>query len=289
MTTTRFLDGIRAIADDYDLFLLDQWGVLHNGETLHAGARAAMQALRDAGKYIVLISNSSKRSDVSVANLEKMGIERSLYETVITSGEIAWQAMKSGDDPYYAGLGRRCLMFTWGGDNSFLEGQDLDEVDSLDDAEFVLLSGTSGAEASSGYDETLKAAAARNLPMLCLNRDMVSVDPEGRLIDCTGKVAQRYESFGGKVRYHGKPGREIYEACLAAAPSAQRPIAVGDSLHHDIAGAAGMGIDSIFVTAGIHRFELGVADGGCPDADAVARVAEEYGVTPTFTMPSFIW
>ena len=158
-------------------------------------------------------------------------------------------------------------------------------MDSLDDAEFVLLSGTSGADASI-YDEMLQAAAARNLPMLCLNRDMVSVDPEGRLVDCSGKVAQRYESFGGKVRYHGKPGREIYEACLAAAPSADRPIAVGDSLHHDMAG---MGIDSMFVTAGIHRFELGVADGECPDADAVARVAEEYGVTPTFTMPSFVW
>lgn len=288
MTTTRFLDGIHSIAGDYDLFLLDQWGVLHNGETLHTGARAAMQALRDAGKHIVLISNSSKRSDVSIVNLGKMGIERSLYDTVITSGEIAWQAMKAGDDPYYASLGRRCLMFTWGGDNSFLEGQDLEQVDSLDDAEFVLLSGTSGADASS-YDESLKAAAARNLPLLCLNRDMVSVDSDGRLVDCSGKVAQRYESFGGKVRYHGKPGRDIYEACLAAAPGAQRPIAVGDSLHHDIAGAAGMGIDSIFVTAGIHRFELGVADGGCPDAEAVARVAGEYGVTPTYTMPSFVW
>lgn len=288
MTKTRFLDGIRSIADGYDLFLLDQWGVLHNGETLHDGARAAMQALRDAGKHIVLISNSSKRTDVSVANLEKMGIERALYETVITSGEVAWQAMKAGDDPYYAGLGKRCIMSTWGGDNSFLDGQDLEEVDSVDDAEFVLLSGTSGADASI-YDEMLKAAAARDLPMLCLNRDLVSVDPTGKLIDCSGKVAQRYERFGGKVRYYGKPGRDIYEACLAASPSAERPIAVGDSLHHDIAGAAGMGIDSIFVTAGIHRFDLGVADGGCPDAEAVAQLADEYGVTPTFTMPSFVW
>lgn len=288
MTKTRFLDGIRSIADGYDLFLLDQWGVLHNGETLHDGARAAMQALRDAGKHIVLISNSSKRTDVSVANLERMGIERALYDTVITSGEIAWQAMKAGDDPYYAGLGKRCIMSTWGGDNSFLDGQDLEEVESVEDAEFVLLSGTSGADASV-YDGMLQAAAARDLPMLCLNRDMVSVDPTGRLIDCSGKVAQRYESFGGKVRYYGKPGRDIYEACLAAAPSAERPIAVGDSLHHDIAGADGMGIDSIFVTAGIHRFDLGVADGGCPDADAVAQLVGEYGVTPTFTMPSFVW
>ncbi len=288
MTSTRSLDGIRTIADGYDLFLLDQWGVLHNGETLHDGARAAMQALRGAGKHIVLISNSSKRTDVSVANLERMGIERALYDTVITSGEIAWQAMKAGDDPYFENLGRRCIMSTWGGDNSFLDGQDLEEVDSVDDAEFVLLSGTSGADASI-YDEMLQAAAARNLPMVCLNRDMVSVDPTGRLIECSGTVAQRYERFGGKVRYYGKPGRDIYEACLAAAPSAERPIAVGDSLHHDIAGAAGMGIDSIFVTAGIHRFDLGVADGGCPDIDAVARLAGEYGVTPTFTMPAFVW
>jgi len=282
------IDGLCSVAADYDFFLIDQWGVIHNGKHVHAGAVAAMQALRDAGKKIVLISNSSKRAAVSVAGLTAMGVGRDLYDDIVTSGEVAWQALDAREDPYYAGLGRRCYMFTWGGDKRFIDGLDLVDVDTPAEAEFVLLSGTSGAPVA-GYEPALQACAAESLPMLCLNRDLVSVAPDGTLVDCPGKVAMRYEELGGQVHYYGKPGREIYDVCLAHALETERVLAIGDSLHHDIAGANAAKIESVLVTGGIHAADLGIAPDDAPDSGELAALCERFGVWPTYAMPRFVW
>lgn len=288
MPQIAMLDGLRRIAAGYDLFLIDQWGVIHNGQHVHAGAVAAMRALREAGKIIVLISNSSKRATVSVAALTAMGVERALYDDIVTSGEVAWRALDAREDPYYAGLGRRCYMFTWGGDKRFLDGLDLVDVDTPAEAEFVLLSGTSGAPVA-GYEEALQACAAEKLPMLCLNRDLVSVAPDGTLVDCPGKVAMRYEELGGQVHYYGKPGREIYDVCLAHALEMERVLAIGDSLHHDIAGANTAEIDSVLVTGGIHASDLGIAPDDAPDPRQLAALCDRFGAWPTYAMPRFVW
>jgi len=288
MSSIAMLDRLCGVASGYDLFLIDQWGVIHNGAMAHAGAVTAMRALRDAGKGIVLISNSSRRASVSEAGLAAMGVDRALYDAIVTSGEIAWQALQARDDPYYARLGRRCFMFTWGGDKRFLEGLDLEEVETPAEADFVLLSGTSGAPVGE-YEAALQACVAEGLPMLCLNRDLVSIDPDGRLVDCSGKLAMRYEELGGKVRYHGKPGRDIYEACLAHAPAARRVLAIGDSLCHDIAGANGAGIDSILVTGGIHAFDLGIAPGEAVEPAALSALCDDCGAWPTYAMARLAW
>jgi HAD superfamily hydrolase (TIGR01459 family) len=289
LNAIRLIDGIGPIADQYDLFLLDQWGVLHNGEAAHPEAVEAMRRLRHAGKSIVLISNSSKRSPSSVGNLERLGVERGLYDDVITSGEMAWQEMKAGTVPFLRDLGPRCFLFTWGGDASFLKGLRFTAVDTVDDADFLLLAGTSGANIDI-YEDELRAGIRRGLPMVCLNRDYVSVDPAGRLVECSGKVAARYEALGGKVRYYGKPGREIYEAAFARAPGSHRhPIIIGDSLHHDIAGGRAAGIGTIFITAGIHSFDLGIRAGETPTAQAVTALCKKEGVCPDFAMAKLVW
>jgi HAD superfamily hydrolase (TIGR01459 family) len=284
----RLIDGIGPLADIYDLYLLDQWGVLHNGEAAHPEAVDAMRRLRSAGKRIVLISNSSKRSPHSIKNLDRLGIERALYDDVVTSGEMAWQEMKADGDPFFRTLGGRCFLFTWGGDASFLDGLRYQAVDTVEEADFLLLAGTSGATISI-YEDDLQAGIRRGLPMVCLNRDFVSVDPEGRLVECSGRVAERYEALGGRVRYYGKPGREIYDACLALAPGASRPVVIGDSLHHDIAGGRAVGIGTIFITAGIHSFDLGIRAGMAPTADGVTVLCRREGVCPDFAMAKLAW
>jgi HAD superfamily hydrolase (TIGR01459 family) len=249
-----------------------------------------MQRLRDAGKRIILISNSSKPSSNSVANLDRMGVDRALYDDVVTSGELAWQDMKAAADPFFRDLGSRCYMFTWGGDRSFIEGLPYTVVESAGEADFLLLSGTSGASAtSSSFAEALQEGAHRKLPMVCLNRDFVAVDPAGNLVECSGIIARRYEALGGSVRYYGKPGREIYDACLARAPGAARPVGIGDSLHHDIEGGRVFGIDTIFVTAGIHARDLGIQPGETPAAEALAALCRQEGVWPDFAMPALAW
>lgn len=287
---TQLIDRLSLIADAYDLFLVDQWGVLHDGAKAHDGAKDALRALREADKRIVLISNSSKRVAVSETRLAALGIDRDFYDGMVTSGEMGWHAMRARTDSFYAEIGRRCFLFTWAGDNSFLDGQDLEEVDTVAEAEFVILSGTGGAAVDTDtYENALQDAAARDLPMVCLNRDFVSVSPEGELIDCTGKLAQRYEELGGTVRSYGKPGREIYDACLALAPGTDTPLMIGDSLHHDIAGANNVGIDSVLITNGIHRFDLDIGDDAVPAPEDLSNLSETYGARPTYAMTRFVW
>lgn len=280
--------GLAEIAGDYDLFLIDQWGVLHDGETPLPGAIRALEALRGMGKPVVLLSNSSRRIAVGIANLDRIGFDRSLYGHLVTSGEEVWACLRARAEPFYAALGRRCFMFTWEGDRGLSDGQDLVRAEGIADADFILAAGTSGKPVSE-YEDTLQAAAARGLPMICANADFTSVAPDGTMAVCPGGIARRYEELGGRVRWHGKPGRSVYRTCLAHYPAARRVAGIGDSLYHDIGGAAGAGIDSVFVAGGIHGRDLGIAFGETPDPDRLAALFEEMGQTPDHVMPVFRW
>src|SRR3546814_8882236 len=94
-----------------------------------------------------------------------LGIEPALVDHVVTAGEEAWQAFAARRDPFYAALGRRCVMFTWGGDKRFLEGLDLEEVEDIADADFILNAGTRGKVTLDDYEPVLQDGAARGLPM----------------------------------------------------------------------------------------------------------------------------
>jgi len=78
----RQLDGLAAVADRYALFIIDQWGVLHNGEALLDGAIETMHALRERGKKIVILSNSSKRLGISTRRMAEMGIHAGLLRSL---------------------------------------------------------------------------------------------------------------------------------------------------------------------------------------------------------------
>ena len=283
------IQGLGEIAGNYDLFLIDQWGVLHNGATPYDSAIDTLARLRAAGKPVVILSNSARRVHVGIETMDAMGIPRDLYDHLVTSGEQTWQALRHRDDAFHAGLGRRCLLFSWGADRGLTGGGiDLELVDDLADAEFILMAGTN-REPLDHWEPILQEALGRGIPMICANPDMVSVTPEGELVICPGQVARRYEEIGGKVHWHGKPYRSVYEACFALYPQAERVVGIGDSLYHDVAGAASAGIDSLFVAAGIHAQALDIRWGEDPDPAHLAGLCAEYGQAPDYTIPVFRW
>ncbi len=282
------ISGLGAIAGGYELFLVDQWGVLHDGETPYPGALAALAALRDLGKPVIVLSNSARRRDVGIARMDEIGIDRALYDHLVTSGEETWRHLRDRSDPFYRALGRRCLLYSWGDDRGLTQGVDLECVERVEDADFILNAGTN-RESLESYEAGLRAAVARDLPMICANPDLVSVSPEGRLVICPGAVARRYEELGGRVRWHGKPDVSVYRTCFELYPAARRILGVGDSLHHDIAGAANAGIESAFVAGGIHAAELGVAPGEAPAPDRLAALIAATGQRPDYVMPMFSW
>lgn len=288
--THRIIEGLSEVADRYALFLVDQWGVLHDGESPHDGAVEALRALRAKGKKIVILSNSSKRLSVTVPRMAEMGFGAELFDHCVTSGEEVWQALKARAEPFYAALGRCCFMFSWDGDNRIMDDLDLVGTDNVDDADFILNAGTrSGTVDLQAYEPILRRAADRGLPMICANPDFVSIAPDGGMAICPGATARRYEELGGAVDYRGKPHQPVYDRCLEHEPHARPVLAIGDSLYHDIGGANRVGIDSLFVASGIHRHDLGLDAGSLLSEGNLDRLYDSEGQVATYAMTHFRW
>jgi HAD superfamily hydrolase (TIGR01459 family) len=284
------LQGLGEIAEGYDGFVLDLWGVLHDGSAPFPGVIDALGRLKAAGKRLAVLSNAPRRAALVEARMNEIGLTRGLYDHVHSSGEETWQHLLRRDEPFYAALGQRCYHMGPARDDNMLEGIGLERVAGIDDAEFILNTGPSDwDETVAQHEPLLRAARARDLPMVCANPDLVVVH-QGRRAICAGAVAQRYEALGGRVRWHGKPFRPVYETCFAALgiSDRRRIIAVGDSLRTDIAGANAAGIDSVLVTGGIHAEEFGLA-GGQPDLDRLIEAVAASGHKPDAVIAHFRW
>ena len=290
--TLRLLAGLSEIAPSYDGFILDLWGVLHDGAKPLPGVLDALARLKAAGKRVAVLSNAPRRAHLVASRMAEIGIAPDLYDHVYSSGEEAWQQLKRRDDAFYAALGRRCYHIGPARDDNMLEGIDLERVADIADAEFMLNTGPSWGweETVADYETLLQAARARDVPMVCANPDLVVIH-EGRPAICAGALAQRYAALGGRVRWHGKPYPSVYQTCFALLGIAERRriLAVGDSLRTDIAGAAAAGIDSALVTGGIHGDELGAPPGELPERARLTAALDASGHHPTAVIAAFRW
>jgi HAD superfamily hydrolase (TIGR01459 family) len=279
------------IADRYDAFVIDLWGVLHDGVRAFPAAVACLEQLRAHDKRVLILSNAPRRAEVVAARNAELGIPRELCDGVMSSGEAAWRHLARRDDPWHRALGRRCHHLGPARDRGMREGLDYDFVEDPGQADFILNTGTLHfGDTPARYDELLRVALARRLPMVCANPDLEVIRGDRREI-CAGTIARAYERIGGEVRYHGKPHPEIYDDCLAliAAPARGRIAAIGDSLRTDIAGARAAGIDGIFITGGLQGEALGAdAQGNVAPARLEALCAAA-GEVPAAALPVLRW
>lgn len=282
----RSLPGFHAIAGEYDGFILDLWGVIHDGVRPYPGAADCMAALRAAGKRVVLLSNAPRRADSIQRQLRRMGIDDAWYDGVMTSGEAAYLMLRDRPDPWYAALGTRVFHLGPERDRGVMAGLDLQVFDGPAGAEFMLNTGPDDHAPQtdpSHYDPVLQASAAAGLPMICANPDLEVIRGGVRVV-CAGTLAVRYAAMGGDVRSLGKPDPAIYRPVLdmLAVPEA-RVLAVGDALRTDIAGAAAVGLDACWVLGGLHGAHLG-GDDARTEAETAAA-----GLSPAACIQHFVW
>lgn len=282
----RFLDGFAPLAEQYDGFIVDLWGVIHDGISPYPGARDTLAALRAAGKRVVLLSNAPRRVSVVCDGLRAMGVADDLYDGVMTSGEYTRGLLAERSDPWFAGLGRRMLHLGAPKDYNLFEGLDLERVEDPVEADFLLNTGPNpeqGEGDPAPYLPLLDACAARGLKMVCANPDL-EVIRGGRRLICAGLLASLYEQKGCAVRWIGKPHPEVYGPVLRMldVPRA-RVLAVGDALATDMRGAKAVGVDGCWVLGGIHQEMIG-------DDTALAEAeASSAGLAPVACVPSFRW
>jgi HAD superfamily hydrolase (TIGR01459 family) len=287
----QIIGGLRELAPHYDGFILDLWGVIHDGVAPMPGAVDCLRSLVEGDKQIILLSNAPRRADDVIRRITSIGVPIGLYHHVMSSGEEAWQHLRRRDDPFYAALGRRCLHIGSERDIEIREGLDLEFVDTAEEAEFVLNTGPAGwDDRLEDYEPFLQLALDRNLPMICANPDIV-VMHGSRLALCAGALAKWYDEAGGRVRWHGKPFRSVYDTCvrLLGIDDCSRILAVGDSLRTDIAGAAGARIDSLLIADGIHAEEFGTVGDRAPDLERIEAILRAGAYNPVGVARRFTW
>lgn len=268
------IDGLGALSGRYDAILCDIWGVLHNGHTAFRPASEALSQFRRAGGTVVLITNAPRPNPIIRDQALRFGVAPDAFDTVVTSGDVTVGMLvaRGGAPLYHIGPPRDLALI----EAAAAFGPRPPSVDP-DEAAYILCTGLfdDSRETPETYAEPLAALAERRVPMICANPDLI-VHRGHRLAYCAGAIAELYEALGGETIYAGKPYRPIYAACLeriaelrgTAAP-ARRVLAIGDALRTDLAGAAAVGLDALFVAEGIHRDDL--YGPGAPE-DALQRL-----------------
>ncbi len=294
LTTTKFCQGISDISDSYMGFIIDQWGVLHDGEKPYEGVVDCLKELKNRHKYIIILSNSGKRADVNKERLKKIGIGPSLYDAIVTSGELTWQGIKNQDEGYFEGIGTKCYLISRGGDRSIVAESGIEVVDDIQKADFLLISGAdSPGQTVEDYHPILKEAARRRLKAICANPDSLGVMGADSIMG-PGTLARRYQDFGGVVYYIGKPHQPIFAHCIKMLQEKEiypgQTIVVGDTMAHDMLGGHLAHIDTCLVRGGIHAPAFKSISTPAEVNKALnILIAQYHGVRPKYMVHRLSW
>ena len=247
MTKNLDKDGFSSIVDEYQLFYIDLWGVVHNGVNLHQEAINVLKEISKRGKDYILLTNAPRPNKIVKSFLEKMGMEKEIREHVFTSGEASLNYLKKyliGKNFFHVGPPRDFDLF-----NDFKKMK----LESIKDSEYILCTGL-----FEGYDDNLnyyKNLFENNLEkkMICTNPDLI-VDRGNTRELCAGSVAMVFEKMGGNVIYFGKPYPEVYNQSINN--KGKKILSIGDNLNTDIKGANLLNYDSLIISNGIHKNEI---------------------------------
>jgi HAD superfamily hydrolase (TIGR01459 family) len=284
--TIQITPSIAALGCQYRAWLVDIWGVMHNGIEAYPAAVEATRRFREQGGIVILLSNSPRPAESLQRQLNALGVTPASYDATVSSGDLTRHELikRKGARVFHLGPERDLPIF---------RGLDLTLVPP-EEADLVVCTGLfdDEKETPADYDKLLRALAKRDLPFLCANPDRM-VERGRTLIYCAGALADIYEGLGGTVIYAGKPYAPVYDlafetlAGIAGRPlSKDEVLAVGDGVHTDMAGAAGFGLDMVFIAGALHMSPSPIDD--TLEELALAELFE--GLPPPLAaMPRLSW
>ncbi|MEM5583393.1 TIGR01459 family HAD-type hydrolase [Roseibium sp. AS2] len=259
------LTSILDVLPDYDVFLIDQWGVLHEGHAVYPGAHEALREIKQAGKTTLILTNSSKSNLVNADRLERQfGIGSDCYDHIVSSAHYLIEALVRNPAsvwPGFAGSSPRAFVLADGRDIAIVEESGLACAPGIAEADYVLLLSVPPGEGSADHEHWIPDAIRRGLPLVCPSADLHSVSVKG-LVNGLESVVSAYARGGGSFVNFGKPSSSIYEVVrsLTDCPAPARVLAIGDQTGSDIAGAKLKGYHSLLVLTGAGTARLGTGD-----------------------------
>ena len=240
------------LADQFDAFFIDQFGVLMDASGPYPFAIDAIKRLSEYNKPIVLLSNSGKRAIENCERLERLGFDLNLFTAVITSGEVAYWTIKNKiEDGNF--IKPKIYLISRDSDTSPVNGLSCKIAKNTDEADYLIIAGSeSDTKSLSYYTSLLEPMANKGVPAFCTNPDLVMLTPNGTSFGA-GSIAKEYEEMDGSVTWFGKPHPLIYKFALNKIPNIepQKVLCIGDSVEHDIRGSFNANCSSALVKTGI--------------------------------------
>ncbi len=294
MAKTKFCEGVSDISDSYMGFIIDQWGVLHDGEDLFPGAVDTLKELKERKKTIIILSNTEGNAEENKAKLKKMGLGPSLYNCIVTPTEIIQEGFKNRKEGLFAGLGDKVYVFGRRGQDEILKDTGVEVVDEIDQANSVLILGMDYPRKTLiDYDPLIRKAIQKRLKAFCLNPDSLSMIGAG-LLSGPLLLARRYEDSGGIVNYIGKPHKHIFNYCIQYLQKKDiypaQTVMLGDTMAHDIVGANASGIDTCLFRSGLHAANFAHCKSPKEVNNALKNLMAVYNnVMPTYLADELRW
>tara|TARA_B100001057_G_C22627463_1_gene863058 strand:+ start:73 stop:891 length:819 start_codon:yes stop_codon:yes gene_type:complete len=247
MTKNLDKEGLSSIVDNYQLFYIDLWGVVHNGISLYDEAIKVLHEITKKKKEYILLTNAPRPNYVVKSFLEKLGMEEEIRNHVFTSGEAALSYLKKN-------LFNK-IFFHIGPPRDFDLFKDFEKLRSneIKDSEYILCTGLFDEhnEDLKYYKKLLEKSTKKKL--ICTNPDLI-VDRGDVREFCAGSIAMVFEKMGGEVVYFGKPYPEVYNQ--SSDNKNKKILSIGDNLNTDIKGANLLNYDSLLISNGIHKNEI---------------------------------
>lgn len=283
MTVVQNIQKLREIADDYDVFIIDLWGVIHDGITIFPPTLEVLEKLKHAKKYVYLMTNNPKSTQENVTKLAGMGLMPELYTGLISAGQEGIEMFLSKiflpdhQRPLKALVVEEGFICNW------TELVEIERVESPLQADFIL--GFHIHEKNMDmtvYKPLLTQAIHHKLPFLCVNPDLYA-SRNNEQFARVGLLAKTYEEMGGTVFYAGKPSPSIYKNIIEK-HTHKRILMIGDSLVTDIKGANKMGFDGLLISSGNHKEDLSGLS-----IQELPTFFHQQGIVPDYLSPHLVW
>ncbi len=273
------INSIEEIINDYDNFIIDQWGVMHDGIFGYDHAFNSINILNSNNKNLFIISNSSKRSKTSIDRLPKLGFKKNSFINTVTSGEMIWKLLNK---KYLDDKNKKNCFHIYDEQKEdgldYREGLSFNFVEKIEESDLILACTPFINLQPIDYIPLLELAYKKKLIMYCANPDFETVENNSNNnVFCMGAIGEIYKKMGGDVIIKGKPDVSIYtETTNLINLEKKRTVAIGDSLFHDIKGANNFEIDSVLVKSGIHK-----------DLNKINNLIKNHQIAPTYIIDKF--
>ncbi len=273
------IKSIEEIINDYDNFIIDQWGVMHDGTFGYEHAFNSINILNSNNKNLFIISNSSKRSKSSIDKLPKLGFKKKSFINTVTSGEMIWQLLKK---KFLGDKNKKNCFHIYDEEKedglNYRDGLNFNFVEKVEEADLILACTPFVKLQPIDYIPILEVAYKNEISMFCANPDFETLESNSKNhFFSMGAIAEIYKKMGGNVIIKGKPDVSIYkETTNIINLEKKRTVAIGDSLFHDIQGANNFAIDSVLVKSGIHK-----------DIIKIENLIKNHQIAPTYIIDKF--